>query len=273
MLRKGRKTLLVRDTGGFVARINMPGWLARWPDDHGYGPLAMVVESLLEPGCRIAMHEHRDDEIVSWVPDGVMRHDDRANGKLVVDGGHLMVMNAGRSFWHSEETLKTDPPLRMLQILIRPEEAGLEPGIQFGPLPERVQGQWRHLVGPELGEAPFFVRNSIDIFDTALAAGERVETPRITCRHCYLYQFSGSARIGDERLAESEQLLQLTDDPLVVEALSASVLVAFLINPNVAIARQGTVGDHHGIPRPAFVPFVRGLLSARELWRRWRARN
>jgi len=271
MLLKGKKTLLVRDMGGFVARINMPGWLARWPDDHGYGPLAMVVESLLEPGRHIAMHEHRDDEIVSWVPDGVMRHDDRANGRLVVDAGHLMVMNAGRSFWHSEETLKTDPPLRMLQILIRPEESGLEPWIQHGALPERIPGTWRQIVGPALGDAPFFVRNRIDIFDILLSAGTRVALPRIECRHCYLYQFGGSSRVGNLRLSEGEQLL--SDEVLTVEAMTASTLVAFLIDPDAPTARLGTVGDHRSIPRPAFVPIIRPLLSARALWRQWRAKT
>ncbi|MGO7624468.1 pirin family protein, partial [Rhizobium ruizarguesonis] len=59
-------------------------------------------------------------EIISWVPEGVMRHEDKAAGRLVIDRDHLMVMNAGASFWHYEETLASDPPLRMLKILVRP---------------------------------------------------------------------------------------------------------------------------------------------------------
>ena len=104
MLLKGERTFVVRDMGGFVAHINMPGWVNPKPRDHGHGPLAMVVESILHPGRLIAMHEHRNDEIISWVPEGVMRHEDRSKGRLVCDGDHLMVMNAGRGFWHSEET-------------------------------------------------------------------------------------------------------------------------------------------------------------------------
>jgi redox-sensitive bicupin YhaK (pirin superfamily) len=52
--------------------------------------------------------EHRNDEIISWVPDGVMRHNDKATGLLLTDSKHLIVKNAGRSFWHSEETLSSD---------------------------------------------------------------------------------------------------------------------------------------------------------------------
>ena len=134
MLFKGERTPFVRDMGGFIARLNMPGLLDPKSRDHGHGPLAMVVESTLNPGRLIAMHEHRNDEIISWVPDGVMRHDDKAQGRLVTDDRHLMVMNAGRSFWHSEETLPTDPPLRMLQVLVRPRAVDLEPRIQHGPI-------------------------------------------------------------------------------------------------------------------------------------------
>jgi redox-sensitive bicupin YhaK (pirin superfamily) len=49
-----------------------------------------------------------------------MRHNDRSTGKLITGPNHLMVMNAGRSFGHEERTLAGDPPLRMLQIFVRP---------------------------------------------------------------------------------------------------------------------------------------------------------
>lgn len=168
MLLKGERTFVVRDAGGFVAHVNMPGWVKPKPSDHGHGPLAMVVESILAPGRQIAMHEHRNDEIVSWVPEGVMRHDDRATGRLLIDRDHLMVMNAGTGFWHSEETLATDPPLRMLQILIRPRAIDLEPIIQYGPIPAVAANVWRHLVGPEGEGAPFYVRSALDMFDIRL---------------------------------------------------------------------------------------------------------
>lgn len=59
-----------------------------------------------------------------------MRHDDRQGNELVTDPEHLMVMNAGSSFWHAEEMLAENPPLRMLQIIVRPHSLDLEPGIR-----------------------------------------------------------------------------------------------------------------------------------------------
>lgn len=165
MLNKGRETPVRIVDGGFVACPAMPGWVDPMARDHGLGPLALVVRSHLAPGRIIAMHEHRNDEIVSWVPDGVMRHDDRTHGKIVADAQTLMVMNAGRSFWHSEATHANDPPLDKLQIFVRPGAANLVPMIQHGPIAPGPPDQWRHIVGPEGAGAPFFVRNTVDIFD------------------------------------------------------------------------------------------------------------
>ena len=41
-------------------------------------------------------------------------------------------------------------------------EADLDPGIQHGPVAPAAANAWRHLFGPEGGDAPFFVRNAVD---------------------------------------------------------------------------------------------------------------
>lgn len=260
MLLKGGRTAVVRDMKGFVAHVNMPGWLRPKPVDHGHGPLAMVVESILDPGRRIAMHEHRNDEIVSWVPEGVMRHEDNSGGRLLVDAHHLMVMNAGSGFSHSEETLPSDPPLRMLQILIRPHAVDLDPVFQYGPIPAAAPGVWRHLIGPKGGEASFYVRNAVDVFDIRLQAGSSVDFPGMAGRDLYFYVFTGSTIVDGQTFAEGEQGLALLPRALSVEATSDSLVVAFLIDPQSPVVRTGTVGDHRKIPPPIFV----------RLWKRWK---
>ena len=267
MLLKGNRTVLVRDLGGFVICVNMPGWVNPKSHDHGHGPLAMVVESILHPGRAIAMHEHQNDEIISWVPEGVMRHDDKASGPLVTDSGHLMVMNSGRGFWHSEETLTTDPPLRMLQIIVRPHAVDLEPKIQHGPIAPALSNTWRHLFGPEGGNAPFHVRNEIDFFDIKLEDGRRVQFPQMPERDLYFYVFSGSIAVEGQVFIEGDQGLLLGDRLLSAEATAPTTLVAFLIDADAPVSRKGTVGDSPKIP-PAIV--FRTLSKWDQLRRSWR---
>lgn len=263
MLIKGDRTPIRLDHGGFIAFPNMPGWVDPKSRDHGLGPLAMVVRSVLSPGRLIAMHEHQNDEIISWVPAGVMRHDDRTSGRLDIDPGHLMVMNAGRSFWHSEATLPTDPPLDMLQIFVRPQDVDLPPRLQHGPVAAAPANVWRHLFGPEGTAAPFTVRNQVDFYDIRLAPGARLDFPAMTGRALYFYVFSGAITVAGQTIGEAEQGLLRDGGQLRLEAKVPGITVAFLVDRGARITRKGTVGDNRKIP-PAIV------FRALQLWAKLR---
>lgn len=236
------RTEVRQNQGKFRIHLNFPGHAVPGHDDHGYGPLATVVESFMDPGTLIRMHQHRNEEIISWVPDGVMRHDDREGNKLVTDSDHLMAMNAGSGFWHAEETYDSDPPLRMLQIFVRPDSLGLEPGIQHGPIPDAVPNEWRHLVGPEDGDAPLYVRNDIHFYDCRLDARVTVTLPSQPGRDTYLYVFDGAVSIGDASIGYTESALVPATGDVALTATEDSTIVAFSINPDAPITRQGTIG-------------------------------
>ncbi|MFC4988469.1 pirin family protein [Saliphagus infecundisoli] len=236
------RTDVIRDQGGFRTAFDFPGRNLPGHDDHGYGPLATVVESVLDPGTLIGMHPHRNEEIISWVPAGVMRHDDREGNRLVTDPESLLVMNAGSGFWHEERTTDDDPPLRMLQIFVRPRELDLEPGIQHGPVPDPTSGEWRHLFGPEGSGAPFSVRNDVDLYDVRLERGRETELPAMAGRDAYVYVFEGEIGVGDARLGQGESALLVGGGSEPIRATEESVVVAFLIDPDAPVTRQGTIG-------------------------------
>lgn len=236
------RTNVSQDQGGFRIHFNFPGRAVPNHDDHGYGPLATVVESFMDPGTVIRMHQHRDEEIVSWVPDGVMRHDDRQGNELVTDSENLMAMGAGSGFWHAEETLETDPPLRMLQIFVRPHSLGLDPTIQHEPIPDPSPNEWRHLFGPEQSDAPLYVRNDVHFYDCQLDADERVALPSRPGWETYCYVFEGSVRIGDEPVGYTESALVTGDDEIAVTASEQSTIVAFSLDPDATVTRRGTTG-------------------------------
>lgn len=269
----------VADQGRFLIHFHFPGYLLPEPTDHGHHGLAAVAESFLAPDTWIRLHEHRNDEIISWVPAGVMRHDDQTVGELVTDAGHLMVMNAGASFWHEERTLPDDPPLRMLQLFVRPHTVDLPPGIQHGPVPAPVTGRWRHLFGPPAGDgdatvalrgradaspipsapdatgdrAPFTVRNGVHLYDIRLGPGDIADLPRIAGWHTWFHIFEGAAAVDGERFTRSQSGL-ITDDTDGVGIAADTVTdtaadgtdgsatgVLFLIDPAATVTRVGTV--------------------------------
>lgn len=242
-LHKATRTDVSQNQGKFRIYFNFPGRTLPGHDDHGYGPLSTVVESFMDPDTLIRMHPHRNEEIISWIPRGVMRHDDGEGNKLVTDSDHLMVMNAGREFWHEERTLAEDPPLRMLQIFVRPHSLDLPPTIQHEPIEEPVQNEWRYLFGPAESDAPLFVRNDVHFYDIRLAAGATVGLPTKPDWDTYFYVFDGAVTVDGTEFAETESGLAVEEaDSMSVTADAESLVVAFVINPDAPVTRQGTIG-------------------------------
>jgi len=241
-LHKAPRSDVFRDQGKFRTRFNFPGRNRPDHDDHGYGPLSTVVESFMDPDTLIPMHQHRNEEIISWVPEGVMRHDDGDGNKLVTDAEHLMVMGAGSGFWHEEKTKRDDPPLRMLQIFVRPRELDLEPGIQHEPIPDPRAGEWRHLFGPEGADAPLSVRNEVHFYDAHLDAGDTVSLPAEAGWDTYFYVFDGTVTAEDTTFEATESGLHVGDGDVALTATDASLVVAFRIDPDAPVTRQGTIG-------------------------------
>ena len=171
-----------------------------------------------------------------------MRHDDRQGNELVTDPEHLMVMNAGSGFWHAEETLADDPPLRMLQIFVRPHSLGLDPTIQHEPIPDPAPNEWRHLFGPEETDAPLSVRNDVACYDCRLDANSNTALPGRSGWDTYLYVFDGGVTVGDVSLGFTESALITDGSEAPVTATEDATLVAFSINPDAPITRQGTIG-------------------------------
>ncbi|MDZ5812190.1 pirin family protein [Halorubrum sp. AD140] len=257
-LYKASRTTASRDQGPFRTNFNFPGRNRPGHDDHGYGPLSTVVESFMDPGTLIPMHQHRNEEIVSWVPAGVMRHDDGEGNRLVTDAEHLLVMNAGSGFWHSEETFADDPPLRMLQIFVRPHELELEPGIQHEPLPEPVANEWRRVFAPAGADHPLTVRNAASCDDlrldagesVALSRGEEASAPDVTARETtddrdwdvYFYVFEGEVTAAGRTFGRAESGLWVGGATPTLTATEDAVVVTFRLDPDAPITRQGTIG-------------------------------
>ena len=230
------------EKGGFRVHRIHPGAALGVAGDEGFGGLGLIDDATLQPKHVVAMHEHRHDEIVSYLRAGTLRHVDSAGQAEVVQPDRLMVMNAGSGFSH-EETAPGPGETRMLQIFVRPGEAGLPPKVQFVDLDAGGAGRrWRLLVGPEGSGAPAYVRQAVRLFEARLPAGETLQVPHASGFDTWLYVFSGSARVGDHRVAERHALFTTESEALpAVTAAADADLVLFQVDRSAASTRAGSL--------------------------------
>ena len=83
------------------------------PDNLSFGSVVGVDEHLVEPGAGFDWHAHRGVEIVSFVLDGVLRHESDS-GERLVPAGELLRQDATDGLRH-RETNGGDGPLRFVQ--------------------------------------------------------------------------------------------------------------------------------------------------------------
>jgi redox-sensitive bicupin YhaK (pirin superfamily) len=102
------------------------------PVDTHFGVLVASNDDVVRPGHGFDPHPHRDLEIVTWVLDGSLRHEDSTGHAGTVHPGLAQRVSAGRGIRHSE---RNDAPgssgdVHFVQMWVLPDVSGAEPGYE-----------------------------------------------------------------------------------------------------------------------------------------------
>jgi hypothetical protein len=97
------------------------------PARRGWGKLLVWNDDTIEPHRGFAPHGHRDMEIVTYVREGAITHQDSLGNAGRTEAGDVQVMWAGRGILHSEMNVEPQQT-RIFQIWIETAQPGIEPG-------------------------------------------------------------------------------------------------------------------------------------------------
>ncbi|MGK2866050.1 MAG: pirin family protein [Mycobacterium sp.] len=108
------------------------------PDNTHHGLLLVNNDDRVAPAAGFDTHPHRDMEIVTWVMQGSLVHQDSTGNNAVIYPGLAQRMSAGRGILHSEKndswTLtgheSHSEPVHFVQMWVVPDESGRDPGYQ-----------------------------------------------------------------------------------------------------------------------------------------------
>ena len=97
------------------------------PAHMGFRKLRVINDDRVSPNSGFGTHGHRDMEIISYVVEGTLAHEDTTGGKGLIRRGDVQAMSAGTGVRHSEYNGSADANVRFLQIWVMPTKAGLPP--------------------------------------------------------------------------------------------------------------------------------------------------
>ncbi|MCC7491579.1 MAG: pirin family protein [Fimbriimonadaceae bacterium] len=105
------------------------------PAQMGFRALRVINEDWVAPGQGFGMHPHRDMEIVTWVLEGRLEHQDSLGHRGTIGVGEAQRITAGRGILHSEFNPSDDEAVHLLQIWLLPGVRGRQPEYQQQPVP------------------------------------------------------------------------------------------------------------------------------------------
>jgi hypothetical protein len=202
------------------------GWLdshhsfsfADYRDDNHvhFGPLRVINEDRIEAGTGFGSHPHRDMEIISYVLEGELAHEDSIGNKVVIRPGEVQRMSAGTGVVHSERN-NANGSTHFLQIWVIPERAGLKPGYEQKEFPDSQKRGRLRLVGSRDGaEGSVVVHQDIRLYAGLIDGAEEASLAIAEGRIVYVHVVRGAldvngtaVRAGDAVMMREESMVKL----------------------------------------------------------------
>lgn len=171
------------------------------------GPLCLLNEDRIASGEGHPARRHRDMEMLLWVLEGAVEHQDSAGHIAVIEPGELVRLRAGRGVRRTVFNASDREPARLLEFWIRPLVAGLAPDFERRRYEPAVLRGALHLIA-----SPDGARDSIPIAQQArihVGRFEPGEVDRLAAepgRGWYAFCTRGALLVNGQALAAGDAL-------------------------------------------------------------------
>lgn len=171
------------------------------PKHMGFRALRVINEDRVTPGQGFGTHGHRDMEILSWVLDGQLAHQDSLGSGAVLKPGEAQRMSAGTGVRHSEFNGSKTEGVHFLQIWLVPEKQGLTPDYEQKefPVAER-QGKLKLIASPGKVDGSVHLNADAKVFNGVFASGEQATHSLEPGRHGWVHVARGVIEVNGHAL-------------------------------------------------------------------------
>ena len=197
------------------------------PRHMGFGPLRVINEDRIAPGTGFGTHGHRDMEIISYVLEGALAHQDSmGNGSTIVPGD-VQRMSAGSGVRHSEYNHDKAGTTHFLQIWIEPGVTGIAPSYEqkhFDAPSKR--GRLRLIASPDGAEGSVRIHQDARVYAALLDGKDAVAHRLAPGRRAYVHVARGSVTVQGKHLGAGDALkLEKVDEISLEQGAQSEVLL------------------------------------------------
>jgi redox-sensitive bicupin YhaK (pirin superfamily) len=187
-------------------------------------PLWVLADTTIEPGSGFPSHPHRETEIVTYVCQGTLVHEDTTGRRGLLNAGGVQAMSTGTGVRHSEVNGGAES-CRLYQLWMAPRRAGLAPRYVDVPTPKRASGLSR-LASRAESDGGAWIDSDVTLSGARLEEGECIEAPLDDGAACYVIAVRGRVSLGDVELGERDGAFVYRENLALRALTDAEVLVA-----------------------------------------------
>jgi len=194
----------------------------------GFRNLRVINEDFVAGGRGFPKHGHRDMEIITYILEGALKHEDSMGNGSVIRPGDVQRMTAGTGVRHSEENASPTERVHLLQIWILPNTVGLEPSYEQKAFTEDERRDQLRLIAFEEGrEDTVQVHQDVSLFASILPAGAEVERAMNEQRYAWIQVARGAVNVNGERADQGDGVVAIGESSLRIRAEEDAEILLF----------------------------------------------
>jgi quercetin 2,3-dioxygenase len=196
------------------------------PERLGHGALRVWNDDEVAPNTGFPPHPHADMEIITYVRQGAISHEDSLGNKGRTEAGDVQVMSAGSGIRHAEYN-REPIPTTLFQIWIEPAKRGGDPSWGTKPFPKRGRsGRLVTLASGYASDAEALpIRAEARVLGATLKAGETEEYELGPTRHGYLVPASGKVDVNGVQIGTRDGAAITGENKLKIKAIEDAEII------------------------------------------------
>ena len=194
----------------------------------GFRQLRVINEDFVAAGRGFPMHAHRDMEIITYILEGALQHEDSMGNGSIIRPGDVQRMSAGTGVRHSEKNPSSEQSVHLLQIWILPDTLDLEPGYEQKAFTEdERRGKLRLIASDDGRDGSVTVRQDVQVFASLIDAGQSVTHDMNQARYGWIQVARGAITVNGQRAEQGDGAIAMGESSLEILAEQPTEILLF----------------------------------------------
>ena len=185
-------------------------------EDHvEFGPLRVLNEDRVIGGKGFGTHAHRNMEIISYVLEGELSHQDSIGNRSTIRPGDVQRMSAGTGVRHSEFNGSQTNKVHFLQIWIQPNVSEIPPSYEEKRFEDADKRGRLRLIASSNGEnGSVLIHQDVRVYSGIFDSAETAQLEIEKGRRAYVHVARGAVHVNGIELTAGDAL-KLTEEGAV----------------------------------------------------------